>query len=77
MYSITTFSFYLTHSLQENYPGDKPQQYEHIYALYYFFKILFINFLVRAEGKEKEGEKYQCANDTLIGCFLKTPNWGA
>ena len=33
-------------------------EYQNIY--FYFLKILFIYFLERGEGKEEEGEKYQC-----------------
>ena len=36
----------------------------------------FVYFLERWEGKVTEGEKHQCARDTLICCLLHGPNWG-
>ena len=39
------------------------------------FKKRYIYFQ-RGEGREKEGEKHQCARETLISCLLCTPNLG-
>ena len=41
-------------------------------------KIYIYLFIFRARGgeAEREGEKHQCARDTLIGCLLNVPNWG-
>ena len=43
----------------------------------FLFKKYFIYlFLGRGREGKREGDKYQCARDTLIGCLLPTPNWG-
>ena len=37
--------------------------------------ILFkIGFIFRKRGREKEGEKHQCARETLISCLWHAPN---
>ena len=47
-----------------------------LYIYFVRFSVLFLKFLFkRGEGREKEGEKHQCARDTSIGCLLHAPNW--
>ena len=46
------------------------------FALFFFFLyILFIYFLERRGGKEKEGEKHPCVRDTTISCLSHALKW--
>ena len=45
-------------------------------VIFYFLKILFIFFRVRAREGEREGEKHRCMRDTSIDCLSLDPNWG-
>ena len=53
-----------------------------IFKLGYLFIFCFylkIFFIFRERGRregEREGEKHQCAGETLIGCLLHAPSWG-
>ena len=44
--------------------------------MYLFMYVCIYLFILRERGSEgeREGEKHQCAGDTLIGCFLYAPN---
>ena len=41
-----------------------------------FFKDFKNLLLGRGEGREKEGEKHQCARGKSTGCLSHTLNWG-
>ena len=42
----------------------------------FYFKILFIYFSERGEGREKEGGKHPCVREAQISCLSHTPPLG-
>ena len=61
---------------EEEEAGGEKEDFAHEEAKTDKFKRFYL-FIFQREGKgEREGEKYQCARETLIGCLSHAPNLG-